>query len=328
MEGYSMAKIESETLIGKTLEWKGEFDLENKFIPEIICTNRKHEFSIGRDDIFINIVLIAKANTKEVLLTAREDTKYENLQKVLIELLKYENLFDGRFYTTTVLKFDGMDIDTIISQEWLTYFKSKKSYTYIGLKYDDDAEYKSLFQQWNEMCDNLGIIHQMYLYSCYSSDITPDVRLALLLQTFEPIADMLYDNGKISLSKMPYITKSIECDNCGHIVSANIKNKEVHFSDRIKAIINKYGVGIFDGDNKEIVIEKAVNLRNKVVHLDCQQTDVLSGKESGVYIYKFSLLYRNIILNELGLESSGYNIVIENWTRNFDREFIHCMIKL
>ena len=34
-----MAKIESEILVGKTLEWKGEFDLENKFIPEIICTN-------------------------------------------------------------------------------------------------------------------------------------------------------------------------------------------------------------------------------------------------------------------------------------------------
>lgn len=245
----------------------------------------------------------------------------------MFEILKYENLFDGRFYTTTELKLDGMDIAAIITQEWLAYFESKKSYTYICLRYDDDAEYKSLFQQWNEMCDNLGIIHQMYLYSCYSSDITPDVKLALLLQTFEPIADMLYDNGKISLSKMPYITKSIECDNCGHIVSANIKNKEIHFSDRIKAIINKYGVGIFDGDNKEIVIEKAVNLRNKVVHLDCQQTDVLSGKESGVYIYKFSLLYRNIILNELGLESSGYNAVIENWIRNFEREFSHYMIK-
>ena len=322
-----MAKIENELIIGETLVWKGEFDLGNNFIPEIICTNRKNEFSVSKGDSSINIELTAKANTKEVSLTANENIAYENLEKVLFQLLKYENLFDGRFYTATELKLDGMDITAVISSKWLSYFKSKKSYTYICLKYDDDAEYKSLFQQWNEMCDNLGIIHQMYLYSCYSSDITPDVKLALLLQTFEPIADMLYDNGKISLSKMPYITKSIECDHCGQVVSVNIKNKGVHFLDRIKAIIDKYGAGIFDDDNKEVMIEKAVNLRNKVVHLDCQQTDVLSGEESGVYIYKFSLLYRNIILNELGLESSGYNAVIENWIRNFDREYIRYRIK-
>ncbi len=322
-----MAKIESEILVGKTLEWKGEFDLKNKFIPEIICTDRKNEFSIVRDGITINVLLIAKANIKEILLTASENTEYENLSNVLFELLKYENLFDGRFYETIILQLDGMDIAAIISQRWLPYFGSKKSYTYICLKYDDDTEYKSLFQQWNEMCDNLGIIHQMYLYSCYSSDITPDVKLALLLQTFEPISDILNDKGKIVLTKTPYITKSAPCNHCGEMVSATIKNKELLFSDRIRAVINKYGVGIFDNDNKEVLIEKSVNLRNKVVHLDCGQTDVLTGKESGVYLYKFSLLYRNIVLNELGLESSGYNVIIENWIRNFDREFNHCMIQ-
>lgn len=322
-----MATINSETLIGKTLEWKGAFDIGKRVPLEMISTNRKHEFSIDRNDISIEIVLIAKFNTKEVLLTASEDTAYENLENVLFDLLKYENLFDGRFCTTTELKFNGIDIANIIFQEWTAYFKSKKSYTYICLKYDGDEEYKSLFQRWNEMCDNLGIIHQMYLYSCYSSDITPDVKLALLLQTFEPIVDMLYDNGKISLSINPYITKSKECDNCGHIVSVNIKNKDVHFSDRIKAVINKYGVSIFGGDDKEKVIEKSVNLRNKVVHLDCRQTDVLSGEESGVYIYKFSLLYRNIILHELGLESSGCNAVIESWIQDFDRKYSCYMIR-
>ena len=161
---------------------------------------------------------------------------YDNLEKVLFELLKYENIFDSRFYTTTELELDGIDITANIFQEGLTYFKSKNFYTYISLKYDDNAEYKSLFQQWNGMCDNLGIVHQMYLYSWYSSDITPDVRLALLLQIFESIIDMLYDNGKISLSKMPYITTSEECNNCGHIVSVNIKNKYVHFQIVLKLL--------------------------------------------------------------------------------------------
>jgi len=55
--------------------------------------------------------------------------------------------------------------------------------------------------------------------------------------------------------------------------------------------------------------------------------NVLSGKESGVYIYKFSLLYRNIILNELGSDSSGYIVVTENWVRNFEKDFIHYIIK-
>ena len=83
-----MAKIESEILVGKTLEWKGEFDLENKFIPEIICTDRRNEFSIVRDEITINVLLIAKANIKEILLTASENTEYENLSNVLFELPK------------------------------------------------------------------------------------------------------------------------------------------------------------------------------------------------------------------------------------------------
>lgn len=321
-----MAKVKPEELSGKQLVWHGEFELGNKLIPEVLCTNRKHEFMPELNELFLQVTVVAKANTKEILLIAKQNEDYVKIAEILFELLRYENLLDGRFYVTNRLTLDGADITPIV-QEWLPYYKSKKAYTYICLIYDDSDEYKSLFLKWRNMCDELNIIHQMFLYASYSEDITPDVKLALMLQTFEPLADMLYAKGLISLEKQPYITKSIQCIHCNNEVSVQIKNRALFLSDRLQGIMDKYGLGIFDNDNVEELIRKAVNLRNKIVHLDMSNSDTLSGEESGVYIYKFSLLYRNIILSELGLESSGYNLIIEGWVRMLEKQFGHCMIK-
>ena len=248
----NMARIEKENLIGKHLVWKGEFDLGSNFIPAIFCTNRKNDFIVEDNGIEIQVSLTAKANTKEISLMASKKIEYVELFKLLFDLLKYGNLFDGRFYSIHELSLDGIDIMAIIIEEWLPYYRSKKAYTYICINYDNDDEYKDLFLKWKDMCQELDIIHQMFLYACYSTDITPDVKLALLLQTFEPIADKLYDKGVINLVKPPYIGKSAPCDICGNIVCVNIKNKNLHFSERLQAIVDKYRTGIFDNDKIDI----------------------------------------------------------------------------
>lgn len=316
-----MPEIDTKNLIGCQLTWKGKFDLENSFISEIASTNRTHNFSLQLNTIKVQVSLTALVNTKEIVLISEEKTRYCELCELLFEFLRYENLFDGRFFYAQKIYFDNLDLTPTISQEWLSYYSSTISYTYINFNYNSDTEYKNLFLKWKHIHHDLTVTHQMFLYSCFSTEFTPDVKLALLLQTFEPISDRLYHKGDIKLTKQPYVTKSAICNNCQEKIVVNIRNRELHFGDRLQAIVGKYGTGIFDCDNTALLIDKSVNLRNKIVHLDASNPNILSGKESGAYIYKFSLLYRVIIWQELGLSPSKYNAVIETCIGSFNKQY-------
>ena len=316
-----MTEIDTKNLMGNQLTWKGEFDLGKSFISEIVFTNRTHKFSLPLNTTKVQISLTALVNTKEIVLISEKKIKYCELGGLLFDLLRYENLFEGIFFHTQQLYFDSLDLTPTISKEWFSYYSSTISYTYINFSYDSDTEYKNLFLKWKCIDHDFHIAHQMFLYSCFSTELPFDIKLALLLQTFEPVSDILYRKGNIILTKPLHITKSITCNNCQEKTIVNIPNKELHFFDKLQAIVNQYGGEIFGCDNTALLIDKSVNLRNKVVHLDASNPNILSAEESGAYIYKFSLLYRIIIWRELGLSPSKYNTVIEAWIRSFNKRY-------
>ena len=66
--------------------------------------------------------------------------------------------------------------------------------------------------------------------------------------------------------------------------------------------MNCYGNDIFREDDIDGVLEKSVNLRDKIVHLDRSIEETLNGKQATYYLQKFIMLYITVILTELGIE--------------------------
>jgi hypothetical protein len=69
------------------------------------------------------------------------------------------------------------------------------------------------------------------------------------------------------------------------------------------------------------LIAKSVKVRNKVDDVNANIENAMNGKQCGFYIYKFSLLYRYIILQEKGIEDKVINPYIAEWVENFYKEY-------
>lgn len=108
---------------------------------------------------------------------------------------------------------------------------------------------------------------------------------------------------------------------CNRVVSRTVKNKDLKFKDMLEPLLKKYGKAIFKGDSKTKLIAKAVNIRNKVDHVGANTENAMNGKQCGFYIYKFSLMYRYIMLQEIGVEAEKINPYIIEWVENFNMEF-------
>lgn len=185
----------------------------------------------------------------------------------------------------------------------------------------DNCRYGKLYRNWLKEEKKNKIIHPVFLYSTYLEGMPVDIRMALLLETFEPIAEDLYNRGIITLVKPPTKTYTNRCKQCGSSVSRTVPNRELEFKDRLKPLLKKYGKIIFKGDAKTKLITKAVKIRNKVDHVNANTENAMNGKQCGFYIYKFSLLYRYIMLQEIGVESENINPFIIQWVEYFNREY-------
>ena len=159
------------------------------------------------------------------------------------------------------------------------------------------------------------------MYATYLEGMPVDIRMALLLETFEPIEEDLYNRGIITLVKPPTKTFTNKCKHCNKTVSRTVPNKELEFKDKLKPLLKKYGKVIFKGDSKTKLISKSVKVRNKVDHVNANTENAMNGKQCGFYIYNFSLMYRYIMLQEIGVEAEKINPYMIEWIEGFNEKF-------
>lgn len=175
--------------------------------------------------------------------------------------------------------------------------------------------------KWLKVEKKNETIHPVFLYSAYLEGMPVDIRMALLLETFEPIAEELHNRGIITLVKPPTRTFTNRCKYCGKPVSRTVRNRELEFKDKLQPLIRKYGKIIFKGDAKTKLTARSVKIRNKVDHVNANTENAMNGKQCGFYIYKFSLMYCYIMLREIGVEDKNINPYISEWVENFNREY-------
>lgn len=256
-----------------------------------------------------NISITVSRRLKYIDVTIIAETK-TYLVEILFSVLRFENLFLGHFYKTETLVLDEDEaLETI--DDILPFYHSTVKWLLLP-NFTMNRDMNAEFSNWLDLDRKLGIIHNMFLYAAYAKDLTNDVKLALILQTFEPISEDLAKQGKITIT--PHNHK-------------NAKDSRIIFGDRVFAIMNCYGNDIFQEDNIDGVLEKSVNLRDKIVHLDRSIVETLNGKQAAYYLQKFVMLYIIVILTELGIDYNQLQLkileVLDKWKCDFPE--LHAM---
>lgn len=161
----------------------------------------------------------------------------------------------------------------------------------------------SILDNWIRLEDELGIIHQSFLYNTSSIGLPVDGKIASIIETFEPLIELitLYTNQFSSLQPGERGTTLKMC---------------------LDACISVYGGDIFQTEysiNAERFLKCLVESRNKIMHIKRNYNKIcFTGEESILYIVKLSFLYRNILLSILHVDYSLYREKIVNSVKKWE----------
>lgn len=300
---------------------EGEYLDDFEKIPfGMLGLERKNHIKLKRQKINYSINIKLLCNRKSISISSDKQTSLDAFYAILMEIMRFENLYEGCFFPLVSLKIDGEEFIKKIENYNLEYYKSTRKYAWIPINLTD-REYKTLFLKFKSIIEKNYFIHQVYLYSTYLNGMTADLRMAIFLQVFEPIANELAERGEIQLKAKPYKIFSNNCPSCGQKVTRKVSNKEIFFADRLYAIILKYGKEVFEGDSKSKIVQKSVNLRNRMDHVCETSKNCLTGEQCGFYIIKFDLLYRIILFREIGVIVDNLKEDIVKHIENYNKQF-------
>ena len=301
-------------------EYDDKTDYKKLYMLKMRMRNRENVIFLKRNNIKYKIKVVLKANSKKVEIMSESLSTINAMLSIIHSILRFENLFEGLFFPLVSFTADERDYTEEVQKKQLDYYMSQKRYAYIPIMMGDQ-KYRKLYRNWIKKEKKNKIIHPVFLYSVYLEGMPVDIRMALLLETFEPIAEDLHNKGIITLIKPPTKTYTNRCKQCGSSVSRTVPNKELAFKDKLIPLLKKYGKIIFRGDTKYRLIAKAVKVRNKVDHVNANTENAMNGEQCGFYIYKFALMYRYIMLQEIGVEPKDIISYITEWVEYFNGQY-------
>lgn len=274
---------------------------------DVFAFNLKRCWKHVRNETTYTIDVLTIGNKKEVYIKLSRQENFSNVFKLFCEIIKYECLFDGCFFKVNKFLIDGIDYYDQIEKTILRYFNSDKKYIRLSQPIND-TEYKSGFLEWEKYNKKAFNINQMYFYIGYEKDLTADMKIALFSEVFEPLSNYLNKAYNMPIINQDSYRDVIEhCPECNKDYVKKIKRK-ITLKDRIESVIQMYGNVIFDADDTNAMVSKIVKTRNKMLHVDSNKKDTLSGGQCGFYLEKFVDMYRVIVLQELKL----WNRELEN----------------
>lgn len=312
---------ELEKTLCREIKYCGLYDIKS-----LLPYNMKREWFLQRNNIKFEIEIITALNQKAVIMKASKPVKFTKVFELLLEILKYECLYDGRFFLLDKLEIDGEDKTSAVKTNMLSYYSGARSYFMLSQPMNDTV-YKRGFCAWERYNKQFLNVNQMFYYIGFSEGITADLRLALFSEIYEPLSEFLDEENKIQLiNSKPTFERNEKCPSCGHAYKV-IKNSEPSFNDKIASVVNCYGADIFAGDDVATVIKKTVKTRNKMLHIDAEKKETLNGGQCGFYIKKFVELYRMVVLQEIKMWNLDMEDELRNSILKFNKEFSKLRIK-
>lgn len=300
-------------VVGEYLDEEGNF-------PKGMCiVAREFDISLKKNNVKYHISSKLFANRKIISITSDKMVTLGIMYELLMDVVWFENLFEGRFFPFVSFKIDDNEMHDEIKKHYLGYFSGSKKYIWLPFEIDNKT-YKKLFGKFIKQTHRDILRHQVFLNASYLTGMTVDVRMALLLEIFEPIADEMSEKGTLELKYPAYITFNNVCKVCGSYVSKKKKNKEAILEDKIRAVMKLYGKDIFKGESQAKIAKKAVGNRNKVDHVSFQKNS-LAGNQCGFYLCKYALVYRVILLEKIGVPYQEIQGKVIEWTEHFNNDF-------
>lgn len=266
-----------------------------RFNNGMLSSTFKSEFKFEK--FFINI---QQAGYRQTVIF-HDDNNVEEIFNLFNSIDRYMQIFDGKFVPI-------ISIETINEKEQvvsgfeekiksfletrLSYFSSQDIYKGVHSKLCEPISYldEKMLNSWLQLQDELDLIHQSFLYFTCDNHMPIDIRLAHIIENFEPLSEYL------SMKDNFYILVE--------------DNGKTILKTHIDAIICKYGNLIFNLEymkNKNQFLQLLVNSRNRIMHTKRKFNKIyIKGPVNLMYCGKFSLLYRTILLNLLGIKEVDY----------------------
>ena len=257
------------------VKYNGLYDVKS-----LLPYNIKRNWKLQRSKINYDIEIVTMLNQKSITIKVSDPVSFEKVHTILCKILKYECLFDGRFFKMDKYEVDGTDIMAEMKENMLSYYEGKRAYTVFSQPVNDPA-YKRGFCAWERYNKKALQMDQMFYYIGFSDGVTADLRLALFSEIFESLSEYLESLKKIQInSSRPPKQKNTECPQCGCKYKISILSTP-SFKDKINSVVQGYGRAVFDGDNIPEILKRTVNTRNKMLHVAAKKEDVMTGGQCG-----------------------------------------------
>ena len=297
-----------------------EQDAKCKSLVAIFKDDKKmlggpHEVSFDIEKDKVLHIDIEQCGIRKISLTSDVDVSVSYLYTLFLRIEKLLMLFDGAFISLSEIQLSMSDtVDEKIlhsceehfMKERLSYFMSADfcNYNIEKMLGFDSIITADLFCKWENLLDELDVVHQMYLYSLSNSGITVDIKCAFLIELAEPLVEIVKKHTNCHASLPPEASKTtLKC--C------------------LNVLIKKYGVDIFKSElsnDYEKFLSALVNSRVRIMHIKREQKGVyFNGTESVLYALKMSLLYRRIMFEVLGIDEVNYRDNLKRCISGLDK---------
>lgn len=113
-------------------------------VAKLLGRNRTSEFQIKKSGIYYSIEVEQMFNRKIVKIAADSITCLKSVYNLLMEVLRFENLYEGLFFKLTSFKVDNDECIDKYNQLFLNYLHSNKQYCMLPMNYNNKI-YKTMF---------------------------------------------------------------------------------------------------------------------------------------------------------------------------------------
>lgn len=270
-----------------------------------------YELEHVKDNNKFRIIITQNDKERTFRLSSENELK---IDEVFLEFINIETLimlFEGIFWNIKEITFSPIsplfcdELAEECKRRRLSYFETDKLFFWENQKLVDFSNLltNDLLNKWEKILEDLDIIHQMYLYNLAETKIPKEIKLATMIEVFEPLVELIGEHE----SFFPALTPG---------------ERNTTLKMCVDATISKYGKDIFEKEylkNKDAFLQIVVNSRNRIMHIKrkMQGKKCFNGCESLLYMVKFSLLYRVVLLNLLGIDCWLYkdNIIsiVNSW---------------
>ena len=178
----------------KELKYIGRYETD-----WLLSYNIQREWALQREKIKYNVEIMTVMNRKSIIITMSAPVLLSKVHELLCKILRYECLFDGRFFKMQKYEIDNLDITAEMRKSMLSYYEGEKAYTKFSQPMNDTI-YKRGFCAWERFNKKLLSMNQMFYYIGFGNGMTADLRLALFAEIFEPLSEHLEYFQKVQIN--------------------------------------------------------------------------------------------------------------------------------